>query len=80
MMQRVIRSVTNEDPTVTPEDLRREAESTERLSRLVSYHPDKAWLNAKAMELRRLADRMESRSWLPRERERGEGPAFTPRQ
>jgi hypothetical protein len=78
MLQRVVRSVTNEDLAVTPDQLRREAESTERLSRLVSYHPDKAWLNAKAAELRRLADRIEARSWLPRDR--GEDPAFAPRQ
>ena len=53
---------------VTPDDLRKEAASTESLARLVSYHPDKVWLRAKADELRRLADRMEARSWLPRER------------
>lgn len=58
---------------VTPDDLRKEAASAESLARLVSYHPDKAWLRAKADELRRLADRMEARSWLPAERG---GPAW----
>jgi hypothetical protein len=53
---------------VTPDELRKEAASAERLSRLMSFQPDKAWLYAKAAELRRLADRMEARSWLPRER------------
>jgi hypothetical protein len=62
------------DPTVTPDDLRREAEAAERLSQLVSYQPDKAWLNAKAVELRRLAERMEARSWLPRDRSEDPGP------
>ena len=61
--------MTNEVLPVTPEELRREAESTERLSRLVSYLPDKNWLNAKALELRRLAARMEARSWRPNERD-----------
>ena len=51
-----------------PEDLRREAAAAEFLSRLVSFRPDKEWLSAKATELRRLADRMEARSWRPRER------------
>ena len=58
---------------VTPEELRKEAASTESLARLVSYQPDKAWLHAKADELRRLADRMEARSWLPKDRG---GPAW----
>jgi len=30
---------------------------------LVSYHRDKAWLQAKAAELRHQADRMERRAW-----------------
>jgi len=50
---------------VTPDELRKEADSTESLARLVSYQPDKVWLCAKAEELRRLADRLESRSWSP---------------
>jgi hypothetical protein len=52
-------------PAVTPDQLRDEADSAERLARVVSFNPDKAWLCAKAAELRRLADRMEGRSWLP---------------
>ena len=63
---------------MTPEQLRQEAESTERLSRIVSYQPDKAWLNAKATELRRLADRLEARSWLPQDR--AHDPALASRQ
>jgi hypothetical protein len=51
---------------VTPEDLRKEAHAAELLSRQVSLRPDKEWLNAKAAELRRLADRLEARSWRPR--------------
>jgi hypothetical protein len=52
---------------VTPEELRKEAASAEFLSRLVSFQPDKDWLSAKAAELRRLADRLEARSWRPRD-------------
>jgi hypothetical protein len=50
---------------VTPEELRKEAAAAELLSREVSLRPDKEWLNAKAVELRRLADRLEARSWRP---------------
>jgi hypothetical protein len=53
---------------VTPEDLRKEAEAAERMARVVSYQRDKEWLAAKAAELRRLAERMEARSWEPRPR------------
>lgn len=38
------------------------------MARVVSYQPDKLWLTAKAAELRRLAERMEERSWDPRGR------------
>lgn len=34
------------------------------MARVVSFHPDKQWLTAKAVELRRLADRIEARSWV----------------
>ena len=43
------------------------------MARVVSYQPDKQWLTAKAAELRRLAERMEARSWNPRDRS-GEPP------
>ncbi len=43
----------------TPEELRKEAEATEAMAKLVSYGPDKAWLNEKAEALRREADRQE---------------------
>jgi len=48
---------------VTPEELRKEAAATEFMAQLVSYHRDKAWLQAKAAELRHQADRMERRAW-----------------
>ncbi|HKR88691.1 MAG TPA: hypothetical protein VJS38_11010 [Phenylobacterium sp.] len=44
------------------------------MARVVSYRPDKLWLTAKAAELRRLAERMESRSWDPRELDRPDDP------
>lgn len=44
---------------LTPQELRKEAEATEALARLVSYGPDKAWLQDKAAALRREADRQE---------------------
>jgi hypothetical protein len=50
---------------VTPEELRKEAAATEFLARLVSFRPDKAWLTAKAAELRHQADKLEARSWSP---------------
>lgn len=43
----------------TSQELRKEAEATEALARLVSYAPDKAWLRDKAAALRREADRQE---------------------
>ncbi|MEW5683537.1 MAG: hypothetical protein AB1942_01320 [Pseudomonadota bacterium] len=43
----------------TPQELRQEAEATEKMARLVSYGPDKAWLHDKAEALRREADRQE---------------------
>ena len=46
--------------------MRKEASAAESLARFVSYGPDKAWLRAKAEELRRQADRLEERSWAPR--------------
>ena len=52
---------------MTPEELRKEANATEFMARLVSYGRDKEWLTAKAAELRRQADRMEERSWEPQE-------------
>jgi hypothetical protein len=55
-------------PAVTPEELRKEAASSEFLARLVSYRPDKTWLMAKAAELRHQAERLEARSWDPIER------------
>lgn len=36
------------------------------MARVVSYQADKAWLTAKAAELRRLAERLEARSHDPR--------------
>lgn len=53
---------------VTPDDLRKEAAATELMARVVSYLPDKQWLTAKAVELRRLAERLEARSWEPQTR------------
>ncbi len=50
---------------VTPEELRKEAAAAESMARIVSYQPDKRWLEAKAAELRHQADRMEARSWAP---------------
>jgi hypothetical protein len=44
------------------------------MARVVSYRPDKLWLTAKAAELRRLAERMESRSWDPRDRNDSDDP------
>lgn len=67
--------MTPEHPNLTPEALRREADWSERLSGLLSYQPDKAWLCAKADELRRLADRMEARSWRPRDRDSDDAQA-----
>lgn len=58
---------------MTPEDLRKEAAAAEFLSRIVSFRPDKERLCAKAVELRLMADRLEARSWLPRERRRDAG-------
>jgi hypothetical protein len=49
---------------VTPDELRQEAAAAELMARVVSFHPDKQWLTAKAVELRRLADRIEARSWV----------------
>ena len=51
--------------SVTPDELRKEAASAEFMARVVSYQPDKQWLTAKAAELRRLAERIEARSWEP---------------
>jgi hypothetical protein len=59
---------------VTPEELRQEADAAELLSRRVSFRPDKEWLHAKAAELRRLADRLEARSWRPRRLDPGDRP------
>jgi hypothetical protein len=59
---------------VTPEELRKEAASAEFMSREMSLLPDKEWLSAKAAELRRLADRLESRSWRPRAPRAGAPP------
>lgn len=50
---------------MTPEELLKEAAATEQMARLVSYRPDKQWLEAKAAELRRQAERIEARSWNP---------------
>jgi hypothetical protein len=57
---------------VTPDELRKEADSAELMARVVSYRPDKLWLTAKAAELRRLAERMEARSWEPTDHHPGE--------
>jgi hypothetical protein len=43
----------------TSDELREEADATDRLARLVSYAPDKAWLNEKAEALRRQAERQD---------------------
>lgn len=51
--------------SVTPDEMRKEAASAEFMAGVVSYKPDKLWLTAKAAELRRLADRIEARSWEP---------------
>ncbi len=50
---------------MTPDELRKEAAAAEFMARLVSLRPDREWLSAKAAELRRLADRLEARSWRP---------------
>jgi len=55
---------------VTPEQLRKEADAAETLARTVSYNRDKAWLTAKAAELRHQAERLEARSWRPSGRPR----------
>jgi hypothetical protein len=54
---------------VRPEELRKEAAAAEFMARLVSYRPDKLWLQAKAAELRHQADRLEERSWDPADRQ-----------
>ena len=43
----------------TPEELRQEADAAEAMARLVSYAPDKSWLQDKAAALRHEADRQE---------------------
>lgn len=43
----------------TSEELRREAEAMDNLSRTVSYAPDKRWAAEKAAALRRQADRQD---------------------
>lgn len=53
--------------SVTPEQLRKEAAAAEFMARVVSYQPDKERLNARAAELRGQADRLEARSWAPRD-------------
>jgi hypothetical protein len=53
---------------VTPDELRKEAAAAEFMARLVSFRPDKVWLQAKAAELRHQADRLEARSWDPADR------------
>lgn len=60
--------------SVNPDELRKEAASAELMAGVVSYRPDKLWLTAKAAELRRLAERMESRSWDPSDRGTDSGP------
>ena len=50
---------------MTPDELRKEAAAAEFMARLVSLRTDKAWLEAKAAELRRQADKLEARSWKP---------------
>ena len=60
---------------MSQEDLRKEAAAAEFLSRLISYRPDREWLSANAVELRRLADRLEAHSWLPKERAEGPKPS-----
>jgi hypothetical protein len=50
---------------MTPEQLRKEAESIEELARVVSYRPDKARLTTKAAELRARARTLETRSFAP---------------
>jgi hypothetical protein len=50
--------------------MRKEAASAEFMAGVVSYKPDKQWLTAKAAELRRLAERMEARSWEEPDAER----------
>jgi len=57
---------------VTPEQLRKEAAEAEFMARVVSYQADKAWLTAKAAELRRLAERLEAR---PRDLRSSDGEA-----
>lgn len=42
----------------SPQDLIHEAEQAEAVARTVSYAKDKAWLLAKAKELRHQADRL----------------------
>lgn len=51
---------------MTPEQLRKEAAEAEFMARVVSYQADKQWLTAKAVELRRLAERLEARNRDPR--------------
>ena len=56
---------------MTPNQLRAEADESERLAKSISYQPHKAWLAATARELRRRAARLEQASWLPEDRNSG---------
>lgn len=55
---------------LSPEDLRREAEETERLAGAVNSDPDRAWLIAKAAELRHQAEKADARQAARRHRPR----------
>jgi len=59
---------------VTPEALRNEAAEAEQMARVVSYRQDKLWLIAKAAELRRLAERMETGAQRTQLLRRGQSP------
>ncbi|HEY9217425.1 MAG TPA: hypothetical protein VIO94_05200 [Phenylobacterium sp.] len=47
------------------QELREEADSADRLARLVSYAPDKKWLTDKAKALRQTADRQDEKNTPP---------------
>lgn len=47
---------------MTPQQLRDEAAKAELIAQLVSLNQEKAWLAAKAAELRHQADRLEAKT------------------
>lgn len=65
-IKRYRRNTRSSEPVLwamTPDQMRNEADETEQLASIVSYGRDRSWLLAKATELRRQAEKLESRSW-----------------